>query len=291
MTSFAKRMRRWRAVARIEVIQLVQDRPTLAIILVVPALQILLFGYAVHFEPRGVPIAIAREHAEPEGSLMHAIAETGLFRVLDDGLPKGGAAALVEQHRALVGIEFPDSASDPEADALQQVETLIDGTDPETVRLAVLSLEATLLRRTRSASPFERQPPVKVTWLYNPEGRSTWSIVPALSGVIVMITMLLLGGLTLVRERERGTWEGLLTTPVSGLDAMVGKLSPHLILGMLQALVVVLLGHGLFGLPLHGNFLLFLLSAALLGLAHLLLGFAVSALAQTQVQAIQIAVI
>jgi ABC-2 type transport system permease protein len=288
MTSFAQRVRRWRAVSRIEVLQLVQDRPTLTIILVVPALQILLFGYAVHFEPRGVPIAISREHAEPEGPLMHAIAETGLFHVLDDGLPNGAAANLVVRHRALVGIEFPSSSADMADSSPEQIETIIDGSDPETVRPAIVSLETTLLRRTQD---FGGRPTVKVTWLYNPGGRTTWSIFPALSGVIVMISMLLLGALTLVRERERGTWEGLLTTPVSGVDAMIGKLAPYLVLGILQAMVVVLLGHGLFDMPLRGNFALFLLAAALLVLAHLVLGFALSAVARTQVQAIQTAVI
>lgn len=290
MSSFAQRLRRWRAVARIELLQLLQDRPTLGIILLVPALQILLFGYAVHFEPRGVPIAISREYAEPEGSLVRGITETGFFHVLGDGLPKGAAASLVAEHRALVGIEFPSAMGDVEDNSPDQIETLIDGTDPETVRPAVMALEATLLRRMGTQS-FPHRPPVKVTWLYNPEGRSTWSIVPALSGVIVMITMLLLGALTLVRERERGTWEGLLTTPVSGLDAMIGKLSPYLMLGIVQAMVVVLLGHALFELPLRGYFAVFVFAAALLALAHLVLGFALSAMAQTQVQAIQTAVI
>ena len=291
MKPFVQRVRRWRAVARIEILQLIQDRPTLGIILVVPALQILLFGYAVRFEPRGVPIAIAREYAEPEGPLVHAIAETGLFHVLDDGMPKGAAANLVAQRRALVAIEFPSNTIDLEDRSPQQIETIIDGTDPETVRPAVEALEATVLRRAANSTAFVHRPTVKVTWLYNPEGNTTWSIIPALAGVIVMISMLLLGALTLVRERERGTWEALLTTPVTGLDAMVGKLSPYLVLGTLQAMVVVLLGHGLFSLPLQGNLGVFLLAAALLALAHLVLGFALSALAQTQVQAIQTAVI
>jgi ABC-2 type transport system permease protein len=289
MSAFRQRLRRWRAVARIEILQLIQDRPTLSIILVVPAVQILLFGYAVHFEPRGVPIAIAREQAEPQGILMHAIAETRLFRVLQDGLPQGAAAALVAEHQALVGIEFPRAGPDPDDAAPERIEAIVDGSDPETVRPAVLSLEAALLHRTMTAGPLV--PPVKVTWLYNPEGRTTWSIVPALSGVIVMITMLLLGALTLVRERERGTWEGLLATPISGIDAMIGKLSPYLVLGTLQAVVVVLLGHDLFDLPLQGHFILFVLAAALLALAHLVIGFALSAVAQTQVQAIQASVI
>jgi ABC-2 type transport system permease protein len=289
MSSLTERIRRWRAVARIEILQLVQDRPTLSIALVVPALQIILFGYAVRFEPRGVPIAIAREQAEPEGALMHAIAETKLFHVLDDGLPKGAAADLVLRHRALVGIEFPRATADPDG-LPEQIEALVDGTDPETVRPAIVSLEAALLRRV-STQPFGHRPPVKVTWLYNPDGRTTWSIIPALAGVIVMITMLLLGALTLVRERERGTWEGLLATPVSGVDAMIGKLSPYLVLGTAQAMVVVLLGHGLFDLPLQGNFALCVLVAALAALAHLVMGFALSALARTQLQAIQAAVL
>ena len=289
MSSLTERIRRWCAVARIEVLQLIQDRPTLSIVLVVPALQILLFGYAVHFEPRGVPIAVAREQAEPEGALMHAIAETKLFRVLDDGLPKGAAADRVLQHRALVGIEFPRASADPDGPS-EQIEAIIDGTDPETVRPAIVSLEAALLRRL-STQPFGHRPPVKVTWLYNPDGRTTWSIIPALAGVIVMITMLMLGALSLVRERERGTWEGLLTTPVSGLDAMIGKLSPYLVLGTVQAMVVILLGHGLFDLPLQGNFALCLLAAALAALAHLVMGFALSVLARTQLQAIQAAVL
>jgi ABC-2 type transport system permease protein len=291
MNSLVLRLRRWRAVAWIEVLQLVQDRSTLAIILVVPAMQILLFGYAVHFEPRAVPIAIARDQAEPQGALIHAIEETQLFRVLADGLPKGAATELVAQHRALIGIEFPRGAPDEEQVSPEHIEALIDGTDPETVGPAVVRLEAVLLRRMTQTTPFTHRALVKTTWLYNPEGRTTWSIIPALSGVIVMITMLLLGALTLVRERERGTWEGLLITPVSGFDAMIGKLSPYLILGTVQAAVVVLLGHGLFDLPLQGQFALFLLAAALVALAHLVIGFALSTVTRSQVQAIQTSII
>lgn len=261
---------------------MVKDRPTLAIVFAVPALQILLFGYAVRFQPRDVPIAIAREQAQPQGFLIHAITETGLFRVVADGLSPGGAAGLVAGHRAAIGIEFP---SDPEAGS-GLIRVVIDGTDPETVRPAMLALEATLLRETQTP-----RLPLRVDWLYNARGRSTWAIAPALSGVIVMITMLLLGALTLARERERGTWEALLATPVSGLDALIGKLSPYLVLGTAQAAVVVLVAHALFALPMRGSFGTFLWAAALLALAHLVLGFALSARAETQVQAIQGAVV
>jgi ABC-2 type transport system permease protein len=286
-----QRLHRWRAVARIEILQLIHERPTLAIILLVPALQILLFGYAVHFDPREVPIAIARDHAEPEGSLIRAIAETKLFQVLGDGLPQRAAIDLLAQHRALIAIEFPRSEDDSGVASSEQIEALIDGSDPETARPAVVALEANLLHHLAEAGPLGRLSRFKVTWLYNPDGQTSWSIIPALSGVIVMISMLLLGALTLVRERERGTWESLLTTPVSGVDAMVGKLAPYLVLGVLQGTIVVLLGHGLFGMPLRGSFTPFMLATAVLALAYLSLGFGISAVAQTQVQAIQAAVI
>jgi ABC-2 type transport system permease protein len=290
MMALGSRLRRWRAVARIELLYLMHDRTTLAIIVLVPALQILLFGYAVRLEPRNVTIAIARDRAEPEGPLVHAIADTGLFRLVADGLAPGAAARMVEQHEALVGVELPSAESATDEEPTPQPRAVIDGTDPGTVRPAALALESALLRHAFVNRPPERERRVHVEWLYNPEGRTIWATAPGLAGVIVMITMLLLGALTLARERERGTWEGLLATPVSGFDAMIGKLSPYLVLGTAQTGIVLAVAHGLFELPLRGQLATLLWAAALLALAHLVLGFALSALARTQVQAIQAAV-
>jgi ABC-2 type transport system permease protein len=288
MIALGSRLRRWQAVARIELLYLMHDRPTLAIIVLVPALQILLFGYAVRLDPRDVTIAIARDRAEPEGPLVHAIADTGMFRLVADGLAPGEAAHKVQQREALVGVELPSSESTTDEGPTPRPRAIIDGTDPQTVRPAVLALEAALLRHTLVNTSLGHG--VQVEWLYNPEGRTIWATAPGLSGVIVMITMLLLGALTLARERERGTWEGLLATPVSGADAMIGKLSPYLVLGTAQAGIVLAVAHGLFELPVRGQIATFLWAAALLALAHLVLGFALSALARTQVQAIQAAV-
>jgi len=145
-------------------------------------------------------------------------------------------------------------------------------------------------RHATTATHGYRIPPVRVEWLYNPQGRSSWAVVPSLAGVVVMISTLLLGALTLVRERERGTWEGLVATPISGIDALVGKLSPYVLIGIAQAGVVLGLAHLLFDLPFRGPLSALLFAAALLGVAHLVTGFAISALARTQVQAIQGAV-
>jgi len=128
---------------------------------------------------------------------------------------------------------------------------------------------------------------VDIEWLYNPEGRTTWAIVPGLAGVVVMISMLLLGALTLVRERERGSWETLLATPVDAVDALVGKLSPYVIIGTLQAAVMTGVARVLFDLPVTGNLWALLLAVPVYAAAHLILGFTFSALAESQLQAIQ----
>ncbi len=291
MSAFHWRARRWLAVARLESLHLIHDRPTLSLIIVVPAVQILLFGYAVTLDPRNVPIAIAREEAAPDGPLRRAIADTGYFKVLGDGLAPGEAARMVARHEALIGIELPPATDPSDGNGTAtQPHAIVDASDPAAVRPAALALEAALWRHLLPGQHPGQAPPVRVDWLYNPQGRTTWAIAPALAGVIVMITMLLLGALTLVRERERGTWEGFLATPVSGVDAMVGKLAPYVALGVAQAAIVLAVAHALFELPVRGSIAALLLAAGLLALAHLVTGFALSALARTQVQAIQAAV-
>jgi len=131
---------------------------------------------------------------------------------------------------------------------------------------------------------------VNVEWLYNPTGRTAWTIVPGLVGVVVMISMLMLGALTLVRERERGSWETLLVTPVTPLEVLVGKLSPYMMIGTTQAVVVIAVARLLFDLPVRGNVWALLAAVPVYATAHLALGFIFSALAQNQLQAMQGAV-
>lgn len=267
-----------RAIARIEMLFIRGDRPTLGLILVVPALQIVLFGYAVNLDPRELPIAIAR--AEPGGALSAAIADAGYFRIVADGLARGGAAHQVRSRAALIGVEAADA----------RPRLVVDASDPAAVRPAVAALERAWLRRSLRAAGFD-PPAIEVEWLHNPEGRTAWSLVPGLAGVVVMISALLLGALTLVRERERGTWETLLVTPARPGEALLGKLAPYGLLAVLQAGVVVALGHALFGVPVAGAVALLQGAAAVFAAAHLTLGFAISALARTQVQAVQAAVL
>jgi ABC-2 type transport system permease protein len=275
-----QRSRRMLAVARVESLRLVRDRTSISLILVVPAVQILLFGYAVNLEPKNITLAISRTLPVSDDWLRNSIHETGFFTVIADGLAPNAAIRSVSEGTALVAMEIGD------ADA----KLVADMSDPAAVRPAVLALQAAILINATNAALGDAMPRISTQWLYNPDGRSAWAIAPGLTGVVVMISMLMLGALTLVREREQGSWESLLATPVDALDALVGKLAPYLLLGVTQAVIVIYVAHGVLDVPLRGAVAALLLAALLLAAAHLVLGFALSALAETQLQALQGAV-
>jgi ABC-2 type transport system permease protein len=167
---------------------------------------------------------------------------------------------------------------------------VVDGSDPAAVRPAALALQAALLR-TAAVNLLGRAPPkIDIDWLYNNGTQTSWSLAPGLSGVVVMISMLMLGALTVVGEREQGTWEGLLATPATAADALVGKLSPYVVIAVVQAASVVWSAHWLFEVPIRGDLAGLMCLSAVFAIAHLILGFALSSLAVTQLQAIQAAV-
>jgi len=284
------RVARILAVARIETLHLTRDRTTISLILVVPAIQLVLFGYAVNLDPKDVPIAIAREYDGAVDRLHRTIAETGYFSILADGLEAGRAERMVAEGRALVGIEIPRlDYFDPDVPP-EKPKIVVDATDPAAVRPALAALQIAYWRGAAQTHEGGPAPALDVEWLYNPAGRTAWTIVPGLAGVVVMISTLMLGALTLVRERERGSWETLLATPVEAVDALVGKLAPYLVVGAVQAAVVVGAARLLFALPVTGALWALLAAVPLYAGAHLVLGFALSALAESQMQAIQAAV-
>ena len=281
------------AVSRVEILHLIHDRATLSLILLVPAIQIVLFGYAVNLNPKNIPIVIAgdRDGGGIKQQVRSTIENTGYFTILSDGLERGGARRMVAEGKAQVGLEFPPPDDPRGGDVLSRdPKVVVDATDPAAVRPALAALENAYWQHLAQLYSIGPVPSVDVEWLYNREGRTAWTIVPGLVGVIVMISMLMLGALTLVRERERGSWEALLATPVSAFDALVGKLSPYVIVGTIQGGVVILIAMLLFSLPARGNLMALLAALPFYSAAHLILGFAFSALAESQLQAIEAAV-
>jgi ABC-2 type transport system permease protein len=284
------RVARMLAVARVEILHLILDRTTISLILLVPAIQIVLFGYAVNLDPRHVPIAVAGDGAGAASQVDRVIGETGYFMIVADGLKPGAAERMVAQGKALVGIEVPHQEHSDRGAVPEEPKVVVDATDPAAVRPALAALENAYWRHAAQLYAIGPVASARVEWLYNPDGRTAWTIVPGLAGVVVMISMLMLGALTLVRERERGSWETLLATPVDAFDALIGKLSPYVIIGTVQATVVIGVAGLLFNLPATGDLWVLLIAVPLYSAAHLILGFAFSAFAESQLQAIQGAV-
>ena len=287
----SRRLARIVAVARLELLHLLRDRTTIALITTLPAIQILLFGYAVNLDPRGIRIAIAGDASATVDDVRRTVASTGYFVVVADHLAPGAAARMVADGRALVGLELTGSPPALHGGAPTRPRIVADATDPSAVRPALAALESAYWEHVARASGLGARRPAEVEWLYNPDGRTAWTIVPGLAGVVVMISMLMLGALTLVREREHGTWESLLATPVDAADALIGKLSPYVLVGTLQAAVVLGIARVLFDLPLTGSVAALLAAVPIYAAAHLVLGFAFSALADSQMQAVQGAVL
>jgi ABC-2 type transport system permease protein len=284
-----RRVARTLAVARIETLHIMRDRTSISLVVGVPVIQILLFGYAINLDPNEVPLAIAEEHGDAADRLHRVIEETRHFAIVADRLRPGAAERMVAEGKALVGIELPTLDYFAADGVSQTPRIIVDASDPAAVRPALAGLQESYWKNVGRESSFPLSS-VEVRYLYNPEGRTAWTIVPGLVGVITMISMLMLGALTLVGERERGSWEALLATPVEALDALVGKLSPYLVIGTIQATTVVVIASVLFQLPARGDLWALLLAVPLYCGAHLVLGFAFSALAESQLQALQGAV-
>ena len=287
MASPAVTLRRVRAVIWLELLYVLRDRTSRALLVGVPALQLALFGYAVNLDPRGVTLAISGE-ASP--ALLELVGDGGRFRVVSSGLPPGGAGRMVADGRALVGIELANPEAEPADPPAPAARVIADAADPAAVRPALAALQTAFLQRVVAGDHLGDGPRIDVDWRYNPQGRTAWAVVPGLAGVVVMISMLMLGALTLVREREQGTWDSLASSPASAPEVLTGKLLPYLAFGVGQSGLVVLLAHLLFALPVRGSLVLLLLASALTAVSYLAIDFAVSAVTRTQMQAMQAAV-
>ena len=269
-------------IAWLESLTIRRDPVILAMILLIPTLQIALFGYAIR--PLGGETTVVIARAEKVPAALDLLGDSDSFRVEADGISREEALAQVRAQKALIALIVPS------ANSREAMTVYVDDTDPARSDPALAKIERHFWRRAAErvrTSPSE----VRVERLYNPERRNNWIITPSLSGVVVMISMLMLGALAIVRERERGTWEALLSTPVSAAEAIIGKAFPYLLLGCAQALFVIGCSRVLFDLPLRGDLPAFGLFLAVFIFAHLVIGLTLSAAARSQLQAVQAAVL
>ena len=277
--------------------QMLRDRMTFAMAIGVPVLQLVLFGYAINTDPKGLPTAIVSHDATPQSrALVAALQNSGYFRVTQQPASEDQAQALIEDGQVQFMVVIPSDFTRRLVRGEKPVLLVaVDATDPSASGNAIAALgqlagpalmhdlNGPLRGLQNGAPPFE----LRIHRLYNPEGLSRYNIVPGLIGTILTMTMVMLTGLAMTRERERGTMENLLATPVRPFEVMAGKIAPYIVIGYVQLGVILLAAWLLFEVPMVGSFTLLMVMIGVFMLANLAVGFTFSTLARNQLQAMQ----
>jgi ABC-2 type transport system permease protein len=260
----------------------------------IPAAQLMLFGYAIRTEVRHVPMAVMDESRSAESRALIAVLEnTGNFDVTRKVPSRGDARLLIERgdvHAAL--IIPPDYRANLKRGRQATAQLLVDASDPlsSSAAISAASLASTVTSLSVARVATVAAPPVdvRIRPLYNPDLKSSTFIVPGIIGVLLAMMLILITSMAIVRERERGTLEQLVVTPISRTSLMLGKIVPFILVGYVQMTVVLSLGKLLFDIPTRGSIvLLYVLTMAYI-VANLALGMLVSTLTKTQVQAMQL---
>jgi ABC-2 type transport system permease protein len=276
-----------------EFLQLRRDRVTFATMITIPLLQLVLFGYAINTTPRDLPTAVLLQESGDLGrSILASIQNTKFFRVtallhtdaeLDAALASGQALFAVE-----IPANFERALRRGDKPALL---VAVDATDPVATGTAVAALSQ--LVDTALANDHglpQTGPPlfeIRTHQRYNPAASTALNVVPGLLGTILTLTMLIFTALSVTRETERGTMESLLAMPITPLEIMLGKIAPYVLVGFMQAALIIGAGVLMFGVPIVGNVVLLAGIATLFIATNLSFGYTFSTLAQNQLQAVQ----
>lgn len=291
--------RTWAVMVK-EFVQLTRDRLTYAMILALPIVQLLLFGYAINDDPRNLPTAVlVQDHGGFSRSVLTAMQNSGYFDITLQARSQGELDRALERGEAQFAVIIPaDFTRRVVRGEGAQILVEADATDPSATSGAVAALASLpsqalareltgpLAARAPGQAPFE----VVVHRRYNPEAVTAYNIVPGLLGVILSMTLVMMTSLGMARERERGTMESLLATPVRPLEVMVGKLAPYVLVGLIQAVVFLVMARLLFAVPMSGGWIALGVGLVLFIVGSLSLGFLISTVSKTQLQAMQMSI-
>src|SRR5579864_1545 len=285
------------AIALKEFVQMRRDRLTFAMIVGIPIAQVLLFGFVINTDPKALPTAVVDyDRTEFTRSIVSTLRNTGYFSMVPAPPSAAAADAMLARGEIQFAIVFPAGFSRQLLRGERpSVLLAADATDPSATGNAFAALSqagtnALLHDLTGSLASLAPQPPaftLDIQRRYNPEGVTQYNIVPGLLAVILQMTMVMMTAFAITRERERGTYEGLLATPVLPLEVMTGKIAPYIIVGLVQSAIILLAARYLFDVPMVGSLTL-LGATMMLYIASLLgLGYAISTMASNQLQAMQ----
>ncbi len=298
--------RRIAAVLKKELLQLRRDRMTFAMVIMIPLIQLLLFGYAINTNLRHVPVALVDEsRTELSRTLAQIVQATQVVTITEELTTPQEAERAITESRVRAALIIPPDVSQRLArspsvglglpNATDQTSSrpvahwIVDGSDTM-VASAIKSLRTMPLTELLKQPPNRQVPTFEVTLYFNPEQRSAVNIVPGLVGVILTMTMILFTSAAIVRERERGNMEMLINTPIKSIELMIGKIIPYIFLGLIQVGIILGLGHILFDVPINGGLGTLLVVTLLFIIASLSLGLVISTLAQNQLQSMQMTI-
>jgi len=274
-----------------EFLQMRRDRLTLAMMVVLPAVQLMLFGYAIRTEVRHLPTVVLDESRTQESrALVDAIRNTGNFDIIANVRSRTELEDRIRRGDAGAGLIIPpDYESAIKRGRTATAQLIVDAADPlaSSSAMSGASLAAAAHGATLLGGAFTPPLELRVRPWYNPALRSETYIVPGIIGVLISLTMILITSMAIVRERERGTLEQLIVTPIGKTSLMVGKILPFVLVGYAQMTVVLVLAKVLFNVPLRGSvFVLYVITFGFIT-ANLGIGLLVSTLVKTQTQAMQ----
>ena len=280
-----------------EFVQMRRDRLTFAMMVGIPVIQLVLFGFAINTDPKALPTAVlAADNSVFARSFVRAVENSGYFRVVRQVSSEHEAERALAVGEVQFVLTIPENFSRKLVRGERPVLLLeADAADPAATSnalTALVQLNQTALARDLAGSlaPLQNGSPpfeVRVHRRYNPEGVTQYNIVPGLIGVVLTMTMIMMTALAMTRERERGTMENLLATPVRPGEVMAGKIIPYIIVGYGQVTIILLAAKLLFGVPIVGSLALLSVVLVLFMAANLAVGFTFSTLARNQMQAMQ----
>jgi len=281
-----------------ELRQVRRDRLTFGMMVAVPIVQLILFGFAINGDPKHLPLAVVvMDQSEFSRSFVAGLENSGYFRVTQRPASVQQADKLLDEGRVQFVLVVPSDFSRKLLRGERPAMLLAaDATDPAATGNAIAALggigqrsigrelSGSLAALRTPDAPFE----LRVQRRYNPEGLTSYNVVPGLIGVILTMTMVMMTSLAMTRERERGTMENLLATPARPIEVMLGKIVPYILIGYVQVTVILIAARLLFDVPMVGS--LWLLSSVLVLFiaANLAVGFAFSTIARNQLQAMQL---
>ncbi len=285
------------AVAMKELRQLRRDRLTMGMMVALPVMQLLMFGYAINNDVRHIPtIVYDQDRSASSRDLSESLEATGYYDIIGHAREFDEVDVALRSATARVGLVIPAGYERDIARAHPAtVRLVLDGSDPQTVASASGTASAVVAARAASlkaerlgpgavVSPISLEPTI---W-YNPDLRTAVFIVPGLVGIILMMTMVMLTSMAIARERERGTLEQLIVSPVRSVELMIGKLLPFIVIGYVQMTLILILGYFVFDVPIAGSVGLLYAMTSLFIAANLALGLLFSTLVKTQQQAMQL---